>query len=86
MRISWKEERMKIHKFTPAQQDLFREECNFSEFEMHCFECKVNRQTDIQISIDSHVSESTVAKTMRIVRSKIVDVMQEHLTLPIYDD
>ena len=70
---------MKIHKFTPAQLDLFREECNFTEFERHCFECKVQRQTDIQISIDSHVSESTVAVTMRRIRSKIVDVLQENV-------
>ena len=70
---------MKIHKFTPAQLDLFREECNFTEFERHCFECKVQRQTDIQIAADSYVSESTVAVTMRRIRSKIVDVLQDNV-------
>lgn len=70
---------MKIHQFSSAQLDLFRDECDFNEFERQCFERKVQRQTDIQIANELFVSESTVAKTMRRIRSKIVDVLQDNV-------
>ena len=71
---------MQIHKFSPAQLDLFRKECDFTETERKCFEYKVQQYTDYVIANDYlFVSESTVAKIMRRVRSKIVDVLQDNV-------
>lgn len=71
---------MRIHKFSPQLQDIFRKECDFTDFERQCFEYKVERYTDYRIAAELFISESTVAKTMHVVRNKIFDVMQDHLT------
>lgn len=70
---------MKIANFTQSELDLFREECNFTDIESKCFEMKARDLTDIQLAMDLNVSESTVAVTMRRVRSKITTVLKHNL-------
>ena len=70
---------MKIANFTQSELDLFREECNFTDIESRCFEMKARDLTDVQLAMDLNVSESTVAVTMRRVRSKITTVLKHNL-------
>ena len=70
---------MKIANFTQSELDLFREECNFTDVESRCFELKARDWTDVQISIELNISESTVAVTMRRVRNKIDKVLRSNV-------
>jgi len=70
---------MKIANFTQSELDLFREECNFTDIESRCFELKARDWTDVQISIELNVSESTVAVTMRRVRNKIDKILRNNV-------
>lgn len=70
---------MKIANFTQSELDLFREECNFTDIESRCFELKARDWTDIQISIELNISESTVAVTMRRVRNKIDKILRSNV-------
>lgn len=71
---------MKIHEFTPYQKDLFRKECNFTERERDIFELKTLEYLDYQIADELSISESTVAITLRRIRSKIFDVLATHVS------
>ena len=70
---------MKVSQFTQSELDLFREECNFTDVESRCFELKARDWTDVQISIELNISESTVAVTMRRVRNKIDKVLRSNV-------
>ena len=70
---------MKIANFTQSELDLFREECNFTDIESRCFELKARDWTDVQISIELNISESTVAVTMRRVRNKIDKILRNNV-------
>ena len=70
---------MKIANFTQSELDLFREECNFTDIESKCFEMKARDLTDVQLAMELCISESTVAVTMRRVRSKITTVLKHNL-------
>jgi len=70
---------MKIANFTQSELDLFREECNFTDIESRCFELKAKDWTDVQISIELNISESTVAVTMRRVRNKIDKILRNNV-------
>ena len=69
---------MKISQFTQHDLDLFREECNFTDIESRCFEMKARDDSDVAISMELNVCLSTVAVTMRKVRSKITEVLKRH--------
>jgi len=70
---------MKICNFTQTELDLFRDECNFTDIESKCFELKAKDCSDVQLAMDLNVSESTVAVTMRRVRSKIDTVLKRNV-------
>ena len=61
--------------FTKPELDYFREQCNFTDIERKCFDLKAKDRTNIQIAMELNVSESTVAVTMRRVRTKITKVL-----------
>lgn len=70
---------MKICNFTQSELDIFREECNFTDIESQCFELKAKDWTDVQISIELKISESTVAVTMRRIRNKIDKILRQNV-------
>ena len=70
---------MKISQFTKFELDLLREECNFTEVELKCFEMKAKDLTDVQLAMELCMSESTVAVIMRRVRSKIDTVLKHNV-------
>ena len=66
---------MKICDFTKPELDTFRRECNFTEIERKCFDLKAKDKTNIQLSMELNVSESTISVIMRRVRTKITKVL-----------
>ena len=68
---------MKISNFTESELEIFRQRCNFTDTESRCFELKAKGCTDVQLSVRLSMSESSVAVTMRRIRSKITTVLEE---------
>ena len=66
---------MKICDFTKPELDKFREQCNFTEDERQCFDLKAKGMTNIQLSMQLNISESTVSVTMKRVRAKIYKII-----------
>lgn len=66
---------MRICDFTKPELDYFREQCNFTDNERRAFDMKAKDCTNIQIAMELNVSESTIAVTMRRVRTKITKVL-----------
>jgi FixJ family two-component response regulator len=66
---------MKICDFTKPELDKFRKECNFTEIERQCFDLKAKDKTNMQLSMELNVSESTISVVMRRVRTKITRVL-----------
>ena len=58
--------------------DMFREQCNFTETELKCFELKAKDCTDVQLALSLNMSESNVSAIMRKVRSKITNVLSHN--------
>lgn len=66
---------MKIYDFTVPELNKFRELCNFTPDELKYFELRSQCKSNVQISLEMHVSESQVSKLARRVKSKILRVI-----------
>lgn len=66
---------MKISSFTLPELTIFREQCNFTPLERKCFDMKAQDYSNVQLAMKLNISESTVAVTMRRVRTKITKVL-----------
>lgn len=67
--------KLKICDFTVPELNKFRELCNFTEQESKYFELKSKDMSNIQIATQMNVSESTVSKLARSVKSKIFRII-----------
>lgn len=65
---------MKICDFTKPELDKFREQCNFTDEELQCFELKARNKTNTELSMTLNMSESKVASIMKKVRIKILKI------------
>lgn len=68
---------MKICDFTTRELEKFREECNFTDLEMACFNLKAKGKTNVQLSMELNICDSTVSTTMKSVRAKITTVLEQ---------
>ena len=68
---------MKISAFTKPELDMFRRECNFTDQEMACFNLKAKNKTNIELSMELNICDSSVSSTMKSVRAKITSVLEE---------
>ena len=66
-----KYERLKIKNFTTSELIKIRELCNFTDDEKKYFNLRSKDYSNVQISLVLHVSESTVSKIAKRVKSKI---------------
>ena len=67
---------MKIAHFTARELQELRDGCNFTDFESQCFELKAKDISDVALAMNLGVSESTIAVTMRRIRTKITKVQK----------
>lgn len=68
---------MRICDFTTRELEVFRRECNFTDIEMQCFNLKAKNKTNIELSMELNICDSTVSTTMKSVRQKITAVIEE---------
>ena len=70
-----KQKFMQIYDFTVPELNKFRELCNFSDAELEYFNLRARHKSNIEISMEMHVSEPQVSKLAKKVRSKIIRVL-----------
>ena len=70
-----KQKFMQIYDFTVPELNKFRELCNFSDAELEYFNLRAKHKSNIEISMEMHVSEPQVSKLAKKVRSKIIRVL-----------
>lgn len=68
---------MRICDFTTRELEMFRKECNFTDIEMQCFNLKAKNKTNVELSMELNICDSTVSTTMKSVRQKITAVIEE---------
>lgn len=66
---------MRIHEFTKPELDKFRNECNFTDEELECFNLKAKNRTNQSIAFNMNVSASKVSYLTRKIKTKISKVM-----------
>ena len=66
---------MKIRDFTVPELNRFRELCNFTEDEMLYFNLRSQDKSNVQISLELHVSEAQVSKLAKRVKSKMKRIL-----------
>lgn len=70
---------MKICDFTKPELDRFRKECNFTETERQCFDLKAKGMTNYQLAMQLNMCDSSVASTMKSVRTKTTSVLEQNV-------
>lgn len=68
-------ERLKLNNFTIPELEYFRKMCNFTELERKYFNLRSKDYSNVQIALALHISESTVSKLAKRVKSKICRVL-----------
>jgi DNA-binding CsgD family transcriptional regulator len=63
---------MQVYDFTNPELDMLRQQCNFSDEELEYFNLRAKHLSNVQISLQMHISESKVSKLARKVKSKIL--------------
>ena len=66
---------MKICDFTKPELDMLIDQCNFTVQELEYFNLKSKDISNVEISIKMNISESTVSKLAKKVKSKIFRVI-----------
>ena len=66
---------MQIADFTVPELDRFRELCNFLPDELEYFNLRSKGKSNVEISMEMHVSESKVSKLARKVKSKMLRII-----------
>lgn len=66
---------MKIYEFVEWELQKFREECNFTEDELKCFNLKAKNKSIIQIAMAMNISEPQVSKLTSRIKKKILKVI-----------
>lgn len=66
---------MRIYDFVEWELQKFRDECNFTEDELECFELKAKNKSIIQIAMQMNISEAQVSKLTARIKRKILKVI-----------
>lgn len=70
-----KQKLIQIYDFTVPELNKFRELCNFSDAELEYFNLRAKHKSNVEISMQMHVSEPQVSKLAKKVKSKIIRVL-----------
>lgn len=66
---------MKIYDFVEYELQKFRDECNFTDDELECFNLKAKNKSIIQISMQMNISEAQVSKLTKRIKRKILKII-----------
>ena len=70
-----KYERLKVQNFTVPELEKLRKLCNFTPDEKCYFNLRSKDYSNVQIALAMHISESTVSKIAKRVKSKVKRVI-----------
>lgn len=66
---------LKICRFTEPELEVFRRLCNFTDAEMQYFNLRAKDKSNVEISMQMNISESTVYAIAREVKRKMVKIL-----------
>ena len=64
-----------LYDFVEWELQKFRDECNFSDEEMQYFNLRAKHLSNVQISMEMHISEAKVSVLAKKVKSKMKRVI-----------
>lgn len=67
--------RLNISDFIEPELQVLRKYCNFTEPELTYFNLRAKGKSNVQISMEMNVSESTVSSLAKKVKQKILRVL-----------
>lgn len=66
---------IQVYNFVEWELQKFRDECNFTDEELQCFELKAKDKSIEYIAQEMHISTAKVSRLVRRVKSKILKVI-----------
>lgn len=66
---------MRFCDFVKCELEKFREECNFTDEELQCFELKAKDKSHEYIAQKMHISTAKVSILVRRIKNKILKVL-----------
>lgn len=67
--------RIKIYNFVEWELQKFRDECNFTDEELQCFELKAKNKSIEYIAQEMHISTAKVSVLVKRIINKIIKVV-----------
>lgn len=64
-----------INDFTEPELQYFRDNCNFSDEELRCFNLRAKNNSIVQIALIMNCSEPKISKLIKRVKAKIKKVL-----------
>jgi len=61
--------------FTRNEYNYFCEQCMFSDLQEKILEMKIKEKSNVQISMNLHISEPTVTREVRKIKKKILKIL-----------
>lgn len=66
---------IQVYNFVEWELQKFRDECNFTDEELQCFELKAKDKSIEYIAQEMHISTAKVSRLVKRVKSKILKVI-----------
>ena len=66
---------IQVYNFVEWELQKFRDECNFTDEELQCFELKAKDKSIEYIAQEMHISTAKVSRLVRRVKNKILKVI-----------
>lgn len=66
---------IQVYNFVEWELQKFRDECNFTDEELQCFELKAKDKSIEYIAQKMHISTAKVSRLVKRVKSKILKVI-----------
>lgn len=66
---------IQVYNFVEWELQKFRDECNFTDEELQCFELKAKDKSIEYIAQEMHISTAKVSRLVKRIKSKILKVI-----------
>ena len=66
---------IQVYNFVEWELQKFRNECNFTDEELQCFELKAKDKSIEYIAQEMHISTAKVSRLVKRIKSKILKVI-----------
>ena len=64
-----------IQDFVEWELQYFRDNCNFSDEELECFNLRAKNKSNTYIALQMNISEAKVSKLIRRIKDKMIKVL-----------